>query len=262
MAAKTISVATLVADLAYQADIEGQTGASGRHPQSQLERLINESWQELKETLSDKGYPFFLKAESGTMTAGEFNPDSNQSTIDAAFGTVDMPDDAMRIYGIDVIYQGRRIPLESMDFSQRNDTQDINGSLSTAIPHGYFIYNIGDTDPADETSITTGKIAIFPAPSSAYSYTIYYLPYHTGLTDDTDVYHIPLGFDMWVKWDCICKIWKRDNDSRIADAREERDRQMDRVLRMAKHLQRSGPIKMTDTRGRRRYNRARPEYWP
>lgn len=255
--ARTITIANLVSDIRYQADIEGQTD---RHSDSQLKRLVNESFQELKELLSDKGYPFFLKAESGQMTSGEFTPDSSETTIQAAFGTIDFPADAMRIYGVDITYQGRRIGLEPVDFTQRNDIQDVNGSLSNARPKGFYVYNIG---AGSGTSTDTGKIALMPAPQSTYDYTIYYLPYHVDITTDTHVFHVIAGMDTWVKWDVVIKVWQRDQDTQPAVALQERERQMQRIIRIANGLVRAGPKKMVDSRGRHHWNDIyRSENWP
>lgn len=260
MAARTRTLDEMVADVRYRADVQDN---DARHPLANVRRLINESWQTLRELLSDQGYPHFLKAKSGTVTVGEIVPDAvGNPSLTAAFGTIDFPDDAIRIYALHVQLNGRIVALEPVSFQGLQDYQCtfFDSGNRRGDPYGFFPYNVGTESSA---SVTAGKIAIVPAPDAAIGYTVWYLPIWVDLATGAHVFNSLAGFEQWVIWDCVIKISARDNDAKAmyAIAVEERRSEFERILKAADRLQRAGPRRIEDTRGRRRRYRLDREEW-
>ena len=153
----------MVARVRYQADVEGLTS---RHPDSDIRQLINDSWQTLRELVTEHGSPLFLKATSGTMTAGAIVPDaSGGPNLEAGFGTINLPADCLRVHGVDVEVNGQLLPLEPLPFNSRDDWQDWWGNNRTDAPFGFVVYDIGQEST---TTVAAGKIALLPAHLSDY----------------------------------------------------------------------------------------------
>ena len=228
------------------ADI-GPDTTTGRHTNSDVNTMINESWQAMRELVSDNGHELYLKSSTpATMTVGPLTGFS--------FGTVPVPADCVRIYGIDVTVSA--IDIRSLDpatFRDRNQYRDAYGGAS-GIPVVFHVYNMGVENGA---SITQGSIALYPAPDRAYTYVIWYLPSWTDITSDTNVFDGMVGWDDWVCWDCVTKLAAADNDmaTTYAIAQQERDQAKQRMLKGANAVQRVGPTQRMDIAGRQRTSR-------
>lgn len=248
MAARTRTLAQLRADVQYYADV---VSGSARHPDSNINRLINESWQELRMLVSDNGHQAYMKATSGNLTAGATSP--------FAFGTLSIPDDLVSLYAVDVTIAANDVrSLDVVPFSERNEWRSSFGT-NTGIPIACHIYNIGTEST---TTVTAGKLAILPAPDAAYAYTLWYLPSWVDISTDAHVFDGVAGWEKWVIQDCVCKIAERDNDmaQTYAIAQVERQRAEEKILRDAARLQRVGPHTRVDAARRTRAS-ARAEYW-
>ncbi len=242
--ARTRTVTELIADVRYRANIEGETA---RHPDANIQRLLNESWQELRELVSDAGYPYYLKAKSGTLTAGAMTPDSaSDPALKAAFGTLPLPTDCLRVYGVDIEIDGGMVELEPLAFERRNAYQV--GSTRAGRPIGFYPYDMGQEST---TTVTAGALAIMPAPDTTYKYTLWYLPIWTDIST-TSVFNGFASAEQWVIWDTVLKICARDNDraGTAAVAAGERTREAERLKTMAT-AQRAGPRRVHDSRSRR-----------
>lgn len=245
--ARTRTVTELIADVRYRANIEGETA---RHPDANLQRLINESWQELREMISDAGYPFFLKAKSGTLVAGPMTPDATSDpALKAAFGTLPLPADCLRVYGVDLEIDGGMVELEPLAFERRNAYQI--GSTRAGRPVGFYPYDMGQEVTSAPTTVAAGALALFPAPDTTYKYTLWYLPVWTDISTSS-VFNGFASAEQWVIWDVVLKICARDNDRQgtAAIAAGERSREADRLKTMAT-AQRAGPRRVHDVRSRR-----------
>lgn len=230
--ARTATMATMLADLRWRADIESMTA---RHTDAMLARILNQSWQAYRVRVSDSGGGLYLKATTpAAMTAG--------ALAGYAFGTIAHPSDAIGIYGVDVTATSGDIrSLAPGSFGQRNAYFDRwNGC--TGFPELYFPYNIGTEST---TGVTAGKIAIFPAPADGYTYSIWYLPAWTdiGYTSTTYVFDGYAGCEEWVILDCVAKIATRDNDMQqcAALATQERAKCWEEQILPAIRIQQSGP---------------------
>lgn len=249
---RAVALSTLRARVRECGDF-GPDTTSGRYPNTRLNRELNASWQRCREIATTKG--------DGTIYLKHTTPaQMTPGTLDSAssFGVISMPTDAVAIHGIDVVFSSIDIqPLEAVSFADRNVFRDVYGG-PTGRPIGFAVINTG---VESGSSVTAGQIAIFPAPDSAYTYTIWYVPKWTDLANDTDVFDGVAGWEDWVVWDSVIKIATGDNDAQnvLAMANQERDKAEALIVRRANAIQRVGPTRRRDVSGQSR--RARTLLW-
>ena len=244
----TITLANLRNLVRWRSDTLGLTT---RHPDSNLNTDINASWQSMRELVSDNGHQLYLANTTGTMTPGPL--------AGFSFGTIQWPTGAARIYAIDVTVAANDIrSLDPVPFSQRNDFRDAFGQ-SSGIPVGFHVYNIGSENA---TGITSGTIAVFPAPTTAYPYAIWYLPQWVAITNDAYVFNGMANWEDWVVWDCVVRLASRDNNmaNTYQIAIGEREKAEQRLLRAANSVQRVGPGRRVDIAARSRWTK-RLAFW-
>ncbi len=251
--ARTVSLATLRARVREIADL-GPDTTSGRYPNARINRELNQSWQRAREIAVTKGDGnLYLKQATGTMTAGALN--SNTS-----FGTIPYPTDCIEIHGIDVIYTATDIvPLLPMGFGDRNLFLRWQGQ-PTGRPLAFSVLNVGTESGS---GITTGTIAVYPAPDSNYSYALWYVPSWTDITNDTDVFNGIAGHDDWAVWDTVIKIAAGDADMEtvVQLAETERGKAEELLSRRANAINRAGPVQRRDVAATSRRNSARQRYY-
>lgn len=237
MAARTRTLAQLRSDVRVRAAIESDLGF---YPDAILNRWLNESWQDLRVELSNGDVEMFLDSETGTTTSG--------ASSGRAFGSIAYPSDAVAIYGLDITLDGRVCDLAPIGFEARNDYQ--SGPTKTGTPAGYRVLNIGTEST---TTVSAGEILLVPAPSSALAYTVWYLPAWVDVTTDAHVFNCQGGTEQWVIWDTCVKVAIRGNDAKNQRVgfESERARAMARIMKGAKRLNRSGPVKRRDVRAER-----------
>lgn len=228
--------------------VAADTGPDGsdRHPDAEINTMINDSWQAMREMASDNGHPLYLKPAVATMTVGPLAPYS--------FGTITMPPDMLSVYGIDVTVTANDIrSLLATSFSERNQFRDAYGSAN-GIPCYFFVFNSG---VELQTGVTAGSVGILPAPDKAYAYTLWYLPKWTDITNDTYVFDCMAGWDDWVVWDCVMKLSAGDNDmAQTAQVAAQMKTEAAQTLaKRANSIQRVSPAKRIDMASRERNNR-------
>lgn len=225
------------------ADCVGDT-STGRHTDTQINTIINESWQAMRELASERTQ-IYLKPSSATMTAGKTSPYS--------WGTVTLPGDCVRIYGFDVTVTSTDVrTLLPLQFTERNEYVGLYGQ-GTGVPVGFFPYNIG---VESTTTVTAGTVGILPAPAQGYSYTLWYLPAWTAISTDTYVFDGIAGWDDWVSWDSVLKLAAADNDMTATAqiATQERELAKQRLVAGSTSFHQAGPTRRVDTAGLRRLN--------
>lgn len=247
---RAVALSALMSRIRWQADSPG----TARLVDADLITEINASWQAMRELTADNGHKLYLTAASGTLTPGVVG---GADPI-ASFGSLSLPADCARIYGIDVVFNGIRRPLAAGEFQERDEYYDAFGN-TTGVPVQFHVYNIG---VETATSIGTGSVALFPAPDQPYPYTLWYLPNWTNITNTTFVFNGLAGWDDWVVWHVVLKIAARDNDmantaqiamAGLAEAEK-------RVLKGADSVQRVGPSKKVDAAAIARRNQ-RDVFW-
>lgn len=252
--ASAVTLAAMRARVRKEADA-GPDTTTGRHTNAEINSMINRSWQDLRAFVCANCGGLaeaYLKATTPTtMTAGML--------AGYSFGTIPLPADCVEVHGIDLLVSGTDMrSLEPVSWKDRNLYRDRWGN-GTGIPLGFSIYNIG---VESTTTVTAGVIAILPAPDKAYTYSIWYIPKWTDLTDDTHVFDGVAGWENWVVWDCVIKIAAPDNDMQncYQIAAGERERAENSIRGAAAKLQSTAPVRRLDMASRDRMTRAR-SFW-
>lgn len=234
--AQAITAANAIAKVRWRADA---VNLALRHTDADLLVEFNASWRGLRRKASDAGSGLYLKwSTPATMTAGVLAGHS--------FGTISLPSDLVMLYAIDVTMpEGSVISLQPSTMQERNSYRD-QWNRPTGRPQYFFVYNIGTETT---TTVTAGTAGIIPAPDSAYSYTLCYLPVWADITNTTYVFDSYDGWDEWAVWDTVVKIAARDNDMQqtAAIAVAEREKVwLERILRDCA-VQKVGPVRRVDT---------------
>lgn len=235
-----VTIAELEADIRWQAD---QERAQLRHTSAKLRRAIGQSIDSYREMVSDQGWPYFLRVKTGTLPVGA-TTDPDDETILLNWGKLDTSEfnpPVVRIYGLDLHYSDSQEELSSVSFSERNAYQ-----RSPGVPQAYFVY--------DQTNV-----GILPPASSAYRYTLSYLPLASKMLNDDDEFNpgVP-GGEQWVIWDVMQKLLYRDNYPDLAAAAaNERERHRDQIVKQVGKLIRAFPKHKLNTRARRKAREAR-----
>lgn len=205
-----------------------------------LNDWINESIQDLRLELSNSDIEYHMTVATGTLTAGVVSG--------TAHGRLDLPAEAFAVYGLDLTVDGALLNVPPMSFAERNDYQ--SGTTKTGVPAGFHIMNAGTEST---TTVAAGSLILSPAPDSAYSYRLWYLPAWADLSDDTHVFNGLGGSDQYVIWDVCVKVAMRTNDAKNqeATATRERDISLHRIKTTLKKMNRAGPVRRRDSRGER-----------
>lgn len=206
--ARNRSLSQLREDLRWQAD---QLGATLRHDNASLNRVINQSIQRFREWVSEQGWPIYLKPISGVLPVGPTAPYAFAELDLDSFESISI----LRVFFMECTVNGQILDVPQIPFEQRNQYQGIFGPTPTgstqSIPVGFIHYGT--------------KIGILPPPQSAYPFTLWYLPLLADLTNDTDMFDGVAGWEEWVIWDGLVKIIVRDHDPQAYGyAAGERDR--------------------------------------
>jgi hypothetical protein len=231
--ANTKTLTVLIADIREQADIEDLTD---RHPDAQLIKWINLEWRLLRTKLADAGMPGLA-----TPTSIAALPTSAPVATEQ-FLEVSWPDGAVGVYGIDVLISTRWVPLEPISFARRRDFQSGSSTASESVP-GYWLPL---TLPAENTTtITAGKIALYPLASGAASYRIWYLPVWVDITTGANVFY---GHDVWFDWliqGVVRRVAQKDDDAQntLTEAIRRQGEAWDLIKRSILHMNLAQPIK-------------------
>ena len=223
MATRVRDFDALVDDIQRLADIRNN---DTRHPQADVVRMANESIQRMREIISENGHEYYLTSTSSTIAAGA--------------NSISLPSGCLRVYGLDMIDQGRQVSLDEWQFAERNDYGGAAGPSATlGRPQAWRAQGDG--------------LALIPPADATYTYVLWYLPaltdyaYGSGATVDGFA-----GWEEWVVWDCCCKIAVRDkNDKLYALASSERAKLEQFMTKTAPRRSRRASHRL-DRRGRRR----------
>jgi hypothetical protein len=216
--ARTVSLSQLRSDIAAQADVV--VGSSTRYTSTYLNRLINQSCQRFRERVSTEGMTHYLVATTGTMSSGATSP--------YAFKTLDLSavsPNVVRVYGVDITVSNVVRSLVHVPFQSRND---YGGPNATGEPEAWAMFQ-------------TSSIAILPAPSESYFWTVWYLPLLADLSADGDTFDGVAGWEQWIVWDVVCNLIARDTyATAYALASQQRDAVWQDVIRGATKVTSAG----------------------
>lgn len=215
-------------ELRFLADIEGSTA---RHPDANLNTLINRRWARARELVSELGCNRFLQYTTGnTSSSLEYIP---------------WPVDAARIESLELTANGVTFDLSPGSLNERNEYR--SASTDKGTPQIY-VPGVAPSEVAD--TLYPGRIYLFPNPSGTFPYRLWYMPTWTDVADDSYIFSDPIGMSQWVLWDCAAQLAFRDNETTYAAAIQERDRELNTLRRLCA-AQRQAPLRRSDTRARR-----------
>ena len=153
---------------------------------------------------------------------------------------VTWPDGAVGVYGVDVLLGQKWVPLHPMSFAQRRDFQD-RGSSESAPSHWIPI-----TLPSESTtSITAGKIGLFPLTTGGVNYRIWYLPAWTDITNTTYAFY---GHDIWFSWliqAVVRRVAQKDDDAQntLAEAIRQQAEIWEEIKRSIQMMNAAEPVR-------------------
>jgi hypothetical protein len=215
-------------ELRERADIEGM---ETRHPDASLMRYLTQSARSYRAMLSRAGFEGFLQATDPAALP------TAPPTTGEQFLEINWPDTAVSVHGVDVLQGSDRwYPLDPIDFNERRDYIHRPGP-----PRCFFVRAIPTTTPA--STLTAGKIQIFPLNTQGLTHRVWYLAVFPELTDPGDVVD---GFDgdahEWILWDATIKIAAKDDDAQNVDQIALRERALiqERVTTNYNRVQRAG----------------------
>ncbi len=241
--ARSRSLVQLRADVRTAADIGN---ALTRWPNATLDRLINESIQELRELVSENGHDYYLKVSASVISAGD-----DRITMDSDF---------LRVKGIDIDVNGESVALEEFQLSERNA---YGGTLVTGAERGTPVaYRLvqGNDIPGNIPDV---EALLMPVSDRTYPYRVWYLPAWQDLVDDGDLFDGVADWERWVVWDVCCKIGTTDKNVTLFQmASSERDKKRAAIEKKS-HRRAAGPARRLDTRAMRSLDsrRRNPPWW-
>jgi len=184
---RTVTLAQLRSDIRFQADL---VGASLRHGDAQITRLINQSINRFRERVTIEGATFYLRRQEDTLSAGRPSTSVAYQELDIS-GYSPAP---VRTFDVDLITNGEVLKLNHVPFDSRND---YGSALSPGIPAAWAHFQ-KDT------------LAFFPYPNNNFSVVVYYTPVATDLVSDSDTFDGVAGWEDYITWDCVCRLIVRD----------------------------------------------------
>jgi len=236
---RTRTLAELRSDIRDQASING---FSVRHSDTLLTRLVNQEIQAHRAEVSLDGVTNYLSFYSSTFTTGNTSP-HKFALLDLSSG----PSPALvRPYGLDIIVNDTsQKTLKAVSMSERAD------------------YGGQPGEPEAWAQYQSYKLAIFPAPATAYTYILSYLGKLTDLSADADTFDGVEGWEDRVVWGVVARVTARDQfPEAYSMAVSERERAAAKVLQTARQTGKGVIHRRRDTWGeRQRDMRLRRSPW-
>lgn len=211
-----------------------------RHPDADVTRRINAAIRAYRAKVTANGMPYYIEQSAPATLAGTAVPGEQYSEVSWPAG----PPRATQILGVDVAssttssdwYELQPITWAARRRAGRN--ADRGG-----FPAWFAIRTVPQGDPADLDAVLNGAIAIFPAQTSG-AYSISYLPDHTDLAADADVFvALPEGVQ-WVVQQVVRELSERDDDvhETYAIATQRQAEAWANIVEAAQRVQSSGPL--------------------
>lgn len=228
-------------DLTNLAGIDGQVTTSGRHTPTNLNRLLNRKYRNLRSRVSQLGLPQFLQSTAAlpipAQTAGEDWIEVPMTALSA------------EVVGVDVRVGNGWSKLDPLEFEQRRDPilQDGNRGLPFYLRGreapsgvGWWMVNKAPTT-SQATTIIAGSIALFP-PSLGGTYKLHSVEAWADIVSDTHVFMLYEGWDEWFLNAAAMTITQRDTNKKdnYAAARDAWAAADALIVESAARLQRGG----------------------
>lgn len=246
MADNTIALSEFLTHVREHADLEDITD---RHSDAQLVRWINLAWRLLRTKVTNAGFAYFIEP-----TTIDQLPTAAAVTGEQ-YLEVDYPTGAVGVYGFDVKIGGLWVPLKPGSFASRRDYQSPMGATGRAPTH----YIVRSVAKESTTTVTAGKIMVYPLSTSGNDYVIWYLPVWQNIAAANTTY-VFYGHDIWFDWaiqDVVRRAAQKDDDSQntLAEAIRRQQELWQDIKRAIQNMQLAEPIvpRRALARGRRRH---------
>lgn len=222
----------------FLADIRGQVSASAaaRHPQDDVFELANDDYRSVRSEVTGLGFSELLVATDPASLSLSAQAAGEQFSVETS------PSGAISVRGVDILANGDWVSLKRTTWQQRR-TREV-ASRKDGNPSHWCELTIGSITGG--TTIVPGKVAIFPLPTRASKFRVWYLPEHTPVTDGTHLFLY--AEECWYDLHVAKTAWKiaaiRDNDAKkraaslekmMADARAT-------MAAMIEQRQADGPV--------------------
>jgi hypothetical protein len=218
-----------------EASVDGQTGATGRHNTTSLNAMINRYCREVRGIAADAGAPWFQVLDTITAIPG--------ATANEDFIEIPFPTSALEIMGVDVQCGGGSVKWRELDPADWAQRRLLNSDYT--LPEGGVGWWAVESMPEarDASSVSAGKIALFPATLSG-NYRVTYRDQFTDMTQDTSLFVGIVPMFTWVINSCVLVLTKRDNNkkSTFAAAQDAVNRAEARILKASKRTQAAGAV--------------------
>lgn len=202
---ESMALSAMRDELVYEAGLDGQTGATGRHLAARLTSLLNRYWSSCRSMVANEGLPWFNTLGSITTIPAAT---SNEDFIEVA-----LPTDASDVVGVDVKgtrTEGRWEELDKATWAQRRSLNLRDNWPSHGV--GWFaVQKMGEAISA--ATVTAGNICLFPT-DLAGSYRVSYLQHWTPITSDTHLFVGTSDMHTWTISQAVMKAIGRDNNKR------------------------------------------------
>lgn len=247
MADNTMTLASFLTHVREHADIEDLTD---RHPDAELVRWFNLEWRLLRTKVTNAGFSHFL-----TPSAVDQLPGAAASTGEQ-YMEVDYPTGAVGVYGFDVLFGDRWLPLTPGSFASRRDYQG-SGSARGGVPTHYVVRAVPEENT---TTVDPGKIMLFPLTTATNDYKVWYLPVWQDIAEANKATYIIYGHDLWIDWaihGVVRRAAQKDDDSQntLAEAIRRQTEIWEDIKRSVQNMNLAQPVtpRRAISRGRRRY---------
>lgn len=143
-------------------------------------------------------YDLLIDADAGWVAP---TVDTALVTV-AGVPTVDLPADAYRLRGLDVLIDGYYCSARPLDFARRNEYQE--GA-------SWELWRMRDASTARVRYLVEGtRLRLFPTPDAVYSLRLWYYPTATYLSNDNDTFDGINGWEQWVELSVA--IWLKNKE--------------------------------------------------
>lgn len=211
--AYTLTLDAARSKLTYLAAIDGKTGSNGRHSSANLGLVLNWTYRELMSRAGQLGLPHGLTSSTGTLGSAQSGED---------FISLDIPSAAAEVVGVDV--KGGPVgalwqKLDPLVWAQRRDVSPALGDprlggYGISPKHGVGFWAEREAPSVSGSTLTVGKLAIWPTALAGLSYSLSQVRQWVEITGGTDVFLLHEGWESWLLNKAAMAVTQRDTNKR------------------------------------------------
>jgi hypothetical protein len=205
----TRTLANLVSDVTYRADIEGQTA---RHPLATVRRRLIESYQAFREMMivaGSKRFASYYTIGVGTGVTPASLGYGTQLRLSTSTSPI-VPLEHPQV--VEAYVNNLWMPLDCIDMPEASQWR----TRSTATPAAWCLIGPPSGDPITDETANGGMFSLLILPAfdtAVYPIRVWAAPVvNVTDSDSTTLTLDSPGFE-WLIWDTVVKVCARDNDS-------------------------------------------------